>query len=69
MRLVPLVLVASCALAACGKSPPPAPVEPPQKQKTVFDDQLKALDKAKGVQGTVDQQHQDADKKLEGDGG
>jgi hypothetical protein len=36
---------------------------------TVFDAQLKALDKAKAVQGVVDKQKADADKKLDDQGG
>lgn len=63
MRLAILPLVAILALsAACSQTPPP---QPAAKQKTVFDDQLKALDKAKAVQQTVDQQKKDMDKRLE----
>lgn len=64
MRPAILPLVALVALsAACSQTAAPPP--PPQKQKTVFDDQLKAIDKAKGVQQTVDQQKAEADKRLE----
>lgn len=56
------------ALVACSRSKAPAEADappPPQPaQKTVFDTQLKALDKAKAVQGVVDQQKIEADKKL-----
>ena len=56
------------ALGACSRSKEPAVSEatpPPQPaQKTVFDAQFKALDKAKAMQGVVDQQKADADKKL-----
>ena len=58
LKTLPLV-AALAVLAACsgGKTeqaaaPPPAAQTPPQK--TVLDDQLKAIDKAKGVQSTVD---------------
>jgi len=55
-------------LAACsgGKAPPQAAAEqtPPPPQKTVFDTQFKALQKAKDVQKTVDQQKADMDKQL-----
>ena len=60
------------ALAACSgsKAPPEnAAAAPPPPQKTVFDTQLKALQKAKDVQKTVDQQKADMDKKLEDSGG
>jgi len=64
MRRAILPLAALVALsAACSQTAAPPP--PPQKQKTVFDDQLKALDKAKAVQQTVDQQKKEADKRLE----
>ena len=62
MRSVILPLLALIVLSAsCSQVPPP----PPQKQKTVFDDQLKALDKAKAVQQTVDQQKKDLDKRVD----
>jgi hypothetical protein len=60
MRTVILPLLALIVLSAsCSQAPPP------QKQKTVFDDQLKALDKAKAVQQTVDQQKKDLDKRVD----
>lgn len=69
MKRSPLAVATfACALAACSgsKAPAEAAAEPaPQPaQKTVFDTQLKALDKAKAVQGVVDQQKVEADKKL-----
>jgi hypothetical protein len=55
-------------LGACSRSKEPAVSEttPPTRpaEKTVFDTQLKALDKAKAVQGVVDQQKVDADRKV-----
>ena len=64
MRPAILPLAALVALsAACSQTAAPPP--PPQKTKTVWDDQLKAIDKAKGVQQTVDQQKKAADKRLE----
>lgn len=65
-----LILSVACALAACSSDDPPLPATaaaPPQK--TVFDTQLKALDKAKAVQGVVDKQKADADKQLQDQGG
>jgi hypothetical protein len=69
MKFFPLaVATLALALAACSRSKEPAVSEttpPPQPAgKTVFDTQLKALDKAKAVQGVVDQQKIDADKKA-----
>lgn len=62
-----LIMSPLLALAACSsKAPPPAEAQapPPPPQKTVFDTQLKALDKAKAVQGVVDQQKTEADRKT-----
>ena len=60
--LSPLLALAACSHKAPPPPEPPAPPAPPQK--TVFDTQLKALDKAKAVQGVVDQQKIDAEKKT-----
>jgi len=51
-----LLLVAAC-------SPPPA--EPPPRNPTVFDDQLKALDKAKALQKSMDAKAAEADKAVD----
>ncbi|MEP6941138.1 MAG: hypothetical protein ABI846_15330 [Rudaea sp.] len=58
----PLILVIALCCAACSAAVVPPP-EPPKK--TVFDAQLKALEKAKAVQQTVDQQKVDTDKKID----
>ena len=68
MKIATLLIMSPLlALAACSsKAPPPAEAQapPPPSQKTVFDTQLKALDKAKAVQGVVDQQKTEADRKT-----
>ena len=76
MKFFPLaVATLAFALAACSGSKAPddaaAQAAPQPKQKTVFDTQLQALDKAKAVQGVVDQQKADTDKKIKAqeDGG
>ena len=74
MKLFPLaVATLAFALAACSRSKAPeeAAVQaaPQPAQKTVFDTQLKALDKAKAVQGVVDQQKVEADKKVKDEEG
>lgn len=53
-------------LAGCSRSKAPAEAEvaPPPPQKTVIDTQLKALQKAKDVQKTVDQQKRDVDQEV-----
>lgn len=71
MRFAKIVLLSLVALSAscADQTPPPAVAAQPDAQKTVIDAQLKALEKAKAVQGTVDQQKKDADKKIEDAGG
>jgi hypothetical protein len=70
----PLLLTLACtlALAACSKAKQPDPPPPPAPApagKTVFDPQLKALQKAKDVQKTVDDQNKQQQKQLEDSGG
>lgn len=74
MRIATLsIFVLAVLSVSCSRgTPPPAPAaqpKPAERQKTVIDAQLKALDKAKAVQGTMDQQKKDMDKKLEDAGG
>jgi hypothetical protein len=71
MRVPILLAAVALTLAACSssKAPPPQAQTPAPPEKTVFDTQLKALQKAKDVQKTVDQQKADADKKLQDAGG
>jgi hypothetical protein len=72
MRFAKLLLFVLVALSAsCSDDPPPprASDKPPVHQPSVFDTQLKALDKAKSVQDTMDKQKRDADKKMEDQGG
>lgn len=73
-RSVPLQagLLAACVsmLAACGGHPAgePAPkTEAPAaaKQKTVFDDQLKALDKAKALEKQMQEDQRKRDEEIE----
>ena len=74
MRIATLsIFVVAVLSVSCSRgTPPPASAaqpKPAERQKTVIDAQLKALDKAKAVQGTIDQQKKDMDKKLEDAGG
>ena len=72
MKPLVLLCLATLALAACSRDKAPAETAaapPPPPQKTVFDTQLKALQKAKDVQKTVDQQKKDFDKQLQDQGG
>ncbi len=54
-----LALILCAALGACSKSEQARTAVPsPQRDKTVFDAQLQALEKAKGVEQTVQQDAQ-----------
>ncbi|GEM_PF-2268385 len=63
------------ALAACSADEPPPPptaaAQPaqPLPNSNVFSTDIKALNKAKDVQKTVDQQKAEMDKKLDDEGG
>jgi len=65
MKTVNALLIGlACTLAACSEDKPP-PLDQPRTpaQKTVFDTQIKSLQKAKDVQKIVDQQQQNADQR------
>jgi len=56
-------LCAAClALIACGEPPPPPPVD-----QTVFRDQVRALDKARGVEDQLEERKRELDRQLERD--
>lgn len=69
--VIAAVPVLAVLLVACSaEKPPPVDQKPATPaQQTVFDTQIKALQKAKDVQKTVDQQKADMDKKLDDQGG
>jgi hypothetical protein len=56
-------LCAAClALVACGEPPPPPPVD-----ETVFRDQVRALDKARGVEDQLEERKRELDRQVERD--
>ena len=59
-RMLPILLAALLSVSCSAAIAPP-----PQPSKTVIDAQLKAIDKAKAVQQTVDQQKVDMDKQMD----
>lgn len=63
--MIALSLLAS--LLACSSEPPPPP---PQKARTqtVFDDQIKAIDKAKAVEAQEMERKRKLDEQLDGGG-
>ena len=67
-----LAIAAILALSACssgGDDAAKATAQAAPPQKTVLDPQLKALQKAKDVQKTVDDQQKAADKAIDDQGG
>lgn len=61
------LVLCAMALAACSDPAPPATGEAPVEH--VLEDQVKALDKARGVQDTLDQALKERTQQLEDDGG
>ena len=57
MKLLPLYLIFSIFITACSPNSAPAPSEPeaPKPTAIIAEPQRNVLDKAKGVQTTVDQ--------------
>ena len=60
-----LFLAVALALTACGGSSPPAPEQKPQRKESVFDPWTGTIERAKGVQQTVDDQAAAQRKKIE----
>jgi nitrous oxide reductase accessory protein NosL len=61
-----LAAIAFLALHGCGSSSEQtAPAEPPPVKDTAFGDMVGTMDKARGVQNTVDAQKQDLDRQLQ----
>jgi len=61
-----LAMLCLFALSGCGgSSKSEAPPEPPPVKDTVFGDMVGTMDKARGVQDTVNTQKQDLDKQVE----
>ncbi|GMU43208.1 MAG: hypothetical protein IT479_11780 [Xanthomonadales bacterium] len=58
------------ALAACGSepTPPPPPTKEPPRTSTVFDDTLKARDKAQAVEAQNLEHKKKLDEQLDGGG-
>jgi hypothetical protein len=60
------VLVAiALVVAGCGASEEPAQPEPAPRRETVFDPLTSTIDRAEGVQQTVDQQAAEQRRRLE----
>lgn len=65
MNLQRTILTAAvlCILGGCNSRPQP-PAEPPPVKDTAFGDMVGTMDKARGVQDTVDAQKQALDQQL-----
>lgn len=62
------VSIAGLLLAACGSDSPPPPPPPPTPtaaQGTILDDQLRAIERAKSVEATIQKSKDDTDAALE----
>ncbi|MES1196263.1 MAG: hypothetical protein ABUL58_04895 [Steroidobacter sp.] len=59
-----LLMIAGVVIAACGSKTPTGD-KPMDVKDTVFRDQVQAVEKAKGVQDTVNQQKANMDKALD----
>ena len=62
-----LIGTAVCVLAACGSSEPPPAAEAPKanRAESVFDPWVGTIDRAKGVQSTVDEQAAEQRRRIE----
>jgi len=63
LQRIGLATICVCLLAACGGSPQPQ--EPPPVEDTAFGAMVGTMDKARGVQDTVDAQKQQTDRQLD----
>ena len=63
LRRFALVTLCACSFAGCGSSSEPS--EPPAVADTAFGDMVGTMDKARGVQDTVDAQKQQTDQQID----
>lgn len=57
------VLIVACLLAACGSEP--KPTAPPPVEDTAAADMVHAMDKARAVEGTMQERKDNLDRTLE----
>ena len=62
-----LLLAIALGLVGCGSDSPPPPPAKTERTPTVFDDQLKAIDKAKAVEEQEMEHKRKLDEQLEND--
>jgi hypothetical protein len=62
-----LIGAAACALVGCGSPSPPPPAEAPKPESapSVFDPLVGTIDRAKAVQGTVDEHAGEQRRRIE----
>jgi hypothetical protein len=56
-------LLACLAMTGCGEPPPPP--EPRPVDQTVFKDQVEALDRARAVEGVLEERKRELERELE----
>jgi len=64
-KMALLLVTLAVMVTGCGTSPPPPQEQKPQRKETVFDPLTSTIDRAKGVQQTVDDQAAEQRKKIE----
>lgn len=75
MKILPFALILTLGLTACGADEPPPPKAaaaqpaPPLPDSNVFSSDVKALQKARDVQKTVDEQKKQQDQAIQDSGG
>jgi hypothetical protein len=60
-----LLVALAAVITACGSAPPPPQEQKPPRKETVFDPLTSTIDRAKGVQQTVDDQAREQRKQIE----
>ena len=65
MRIWISTSILAIALAGCGSSPPPEDKKDEPRTPTVFDDDLKTIDKAKGAEAQIENRVNDLNQQLD----
>lgn len=69
IRWIVLAMFVAGLSACANDEPPPPPPKAPERQKTVFDDQLKAIDRAKALKAEEEERLRKMDEQINSEGG